>query len=167
MFWELEGEWTDGLSIISALGLMLSWVRNGNVATSVVHKREVFENIEIWFSNTNIDIALDLWVLEIFFTEIQQAFVQKLRKPAKPRILLLAFLVMYCSGIVDYSDGQLLSAEVVSLNLISFLTQSIQGLMAQWNILAKMTPHQNTSVVFKTCGSTDTNTNLTLCNPVH
>lgn len=121
MFWELEGEWTDGLSIISALGLMLSWVRNGNVATSVVHKREVFENIEIWFSNTNIDIALDLWVLEIFFTEIQQAFVQKLRKPAKPRILLLAFLVMYCSGIVDYSDGQLLSwGSVFKPNFFSY-----------------------------------------------
>lgn len=93
--------------------------------------------------------------------------VYKLRKPTKPRILLLFFLVMYCSGIVDGSDGQLILAEEVSLNLIFFLTQSIQGLMAQRNILAKMISHQNTSILFKTCGSIDRNTNLTLCKLVH
>lgn len=104
MFWGLEGEWTDGLSIISALGLMLSWVRNGAVATLVVHKRDIFEDTEIWFSNTGTEIAhnfaLDLWVLERFFTEIQQALCLQTQETNKTK----DFIVVFFSYVLQWNS---------------------------------------------------------------
>lgn len=75
--------------------------------------QEVFENIEIWFSNIDAVIAhsfaLDLRVLETFFTEIQPSLCLQTQETSKTKHFFV--VVMYCSGVVDDSDGQLISAE--------------------------------------------------------
>lgn len=56
------------------------------------------------------NFALDLWVLEIVFTEVQPCLCLQIQETNENEDFFKHFLAMYYSGIVDGSDDQFISA---------------------------------------------------------